>query len=85
MEKCLLDILEEERGLVRNIDRLNDGIKILGDRLISEIDYDTADYIDHLLKEIDRMTDEKLCLNEKLEMVQCEMANYINRIIKKGE
>lgn len=93
MEKCLLDILKEERDLIREIDRLTDHIRLISDRRVEllmrftcEADYeDERSYLAHLQEEIDRKNTEKFELQEKLVSVRRELAGYIKHNILKGE
>lgn len=93
MEKCLLDILEEERDLVQQIDVLNDLIKKQSDRRVEllmrftcEGDYeDERSYLAYLQNDIDRLNAEKFKLQAKLVGVRRELAGYIKHNILKGE
>ena len=93
MGKCLLDILEEERSLVRDINILSDRIKIISDRRVELLMSFTSDkeyeyerhYLAHLQDDIDRNNAEKLKLQAKLAVTRRELANYIKYDILKGE
>lgn len=89
MEKCLLDILEEERRLVQDIDTLSDHIKLISDRRIEllmrcvcEADFeDERHYLAHLQEDIDRMNEEKLAYKKRFMDTRRELADYIKRNI----
>lgn len=89
MEKCLLDILEEECALVRDIDDLSKRIERTINRrieslmsLVCEADYAyERHYIVHLQSEIDRMNAEKSKLQLELAEVRKQLKQYYKRYI----
>lgn len=86
MEKCLLDILEEERRVVQDIDTLSDHIKLISDRRIELLMRDTYDleyerhYLAHLQEDIDRMNEEKLAYQKRLVGIRRELNGYLSYI-----
>lgn len=86
MEKCLLDILEEERRIVQHIDTLSDHIKVTSDRRIELLMRDTYDleyerhYLAHLQEDIDRMNEEKLAYQKRLVNIRRELNGYLRYI-----
>lgn len=88
MEKCLLDILEEERRVVQHIDTLSDHIKLISDRRIEllmrvtcEADFeDERNYLAHLQENIDRMNEERLAYQKRLVNIRRELNGYLSYI-----
>ena len=91
--KSLINILEEERDLIQQINVLNDLIKKQSDRRVEllmcftcEGDYeDERSYLAYLQNDIDRLNAEKFELQEKLVGIRRELAGYIKYNILKGE
>lgn len=89
MEKCLLDILEEERDLIREIDTKNIAVRLISDRRVEllmrftcEADYEyERHYLAHLQEEIDRKNEEKFELQRKLAITRRELASYIKALL----
>lgn len=89
MEKCLLDILEEERNLIQHIDMLSDHIKSTSDRRIELLMRDMCEldleyerhYLAYLQGDIDRMNEEKLTYQKRLVTIRRELADYIKHNI----
>lgn len=90
MEKCLLDILEEERRIVQHIDTLSDHIKFTSDRRIellmqlqcmceADLEYERH-YLAHLQEDIDRMNEEKLAYQKRLVTIRGELNGYLSYI-----
>lgn len=90
MEKCLIDILDREMVLVRDINNLKahaeDHSKYRVGLLITNNDLALiGPYLKHLKSEIDRINAERFELQEKLAEIRRELANYIKYTILRGE
>ena len=91
--KSLIDILEEEKDLVQQINVVNDLIKKQSDRRVEllmcftcEGDYeDERSYLAYLQNDIDRLNAEKFELKDKLADTHRELAYYLKYSILKGE
>jgi hypothetical protein len=84
--KSLLDILQEEQKLVREYDRIIEGIEILhkwqefiymklADEERATMDLERINY------DIDRLTDKKLDCEKQLDDISQQLAGYINNLI----
>lgn len=87
--KSLINILEEERDLIQQINVLNDLIKKQSDRRVEllmcftcEGDYeDERSYLAYLQNDIDRLNAEKFELQRKLAVTRGELASYIKTLL----
>ena len=87
MEKALIDILVEEKELIKEIARLEDTVKRTSERriflLMNTMDLDLdKPYIKHLQREIDDMNNQKFDCKRKLEEVRRSIAGYFNYVTK---
>ena len=85
MEKALIDILLEEKELIKEIANLEDKVKRTSDQRIfllmnsMELDLDKQ-YIKHLQNNIDEMNNQKFDCKRKLEEVRRSIAGYIEHL-----
>lgn len=85
MEKALIDILLEEKELIKEIAVLEDTVKRTSERRIfilmntTDLDLDKQ-YIKHLQREIDAMNNRKFDCKQQLEEVRRSIAGYFKYI-----